>query len=151
MFPNVTTTSDLFSYSSKIRSPSQWQLSDSCLSLLCSDSTYLHFGNAWWVKKKNPTSCPIMIKHKGNWHKRNVIGLSKARPVSLRLSFHVFPMPCASGRCCSGCSKEQKRKAHCKSASCAKFSAKKRSHLINKKLDALGTGIHKEMYLLELP
>ena len=25
-----------------------------------------------------------MIKHKGNWHKRNAIGLSKARPVSLR-------------------------------------------------------------------
>ena len=45
----------------------------------------------------------------------------------------------------------QKRKAHCESASYAKFSAKKRSHLINKKLDALGIGIHKEMYLLELP
>ena len=32
-----------------------------------------------------------------------------------------------------------------------KIFSKKAEYLINKKLDALGIGIHKEMYLLELP
>jgi len=65
IFPKIKQLLTYF-FKKQIRSPSQWQLSDSCLSLLCSDSTT--FSGMRFKDIRTMTTCPIIAKYKNNWH-----------------------------------------------------------------------------------
>ena len=73
IFPKITTTSDLFSYWSKIRSPSQWQLKR-LLPVIALFRVGLHFGNACQVKKllsNHNITQVIGTREQRHWNKQS--------------------------------------------------------------------------------
>ena len=87
IFPKIKQLLTYF-FKKQIRSPSQWQLSDSCLSLLCSDSTT--FLGMRFKDIRTMTTCPIIAKYKNNWHIcEYVIVFRKAKPKKNQCLFIV--------------------------------------------------------------
>ena len=93
IFPKIKQLLTYF-FKKQIRSPSQWQLSDSCLSLLCSDSTT--FSGMRFKDIRTMTTCPIIAKYKNNWHTSLYLAKRSQKTKKKSVSVHREKMPARS-------------------------------------------------------